>query len=719
MLNLLSTPCLALFGLPTLDLLVIAAYFGVIMLIGYWSAKRIKNQEDFFLGGRQFGKVIQTFAAFGQGTSADNAVGVSRTVFVDGIAGIWSSLLSIFSTPLYWLTSPWYRRLRLMTLAEFFEERYESKKMGMLYAVMGTVGLMAIVSIGISAMSKTVIALTPKPYEELTITEQVEQGYAQEMMVLEQADFSALSVAQLDRLEELRKMSPRHHFSYLNETTLVFSVCLIIVLYGSLGGLAAAFWTDMIQGVFIIILSIILLPFAMFRVVKEYGDGSLSSTFDVLHQRLPQSAFEIFGSPSAIDFTWYFIIAASVLSMANTAVQPNQLVAIGSAKDELTARVGFVVGTFIKRIVTILWGLVALFAIVLYAQEIQNPDLVWGHMTLDLLGSLGWGLVGLMIACLMSALMSTADCHMITASGLFTTSFYQKLCPNKSETHYVLVGRVFSVVFIFLTAMFATAFEDILSLIKFTWGFFAVFAASFWLGLLWRRTTRRAAWTSIVVTAMLFIATPSLLPTLFPSMRTTDTLMALSESRTTEREYVASLADADGEGLDGQQLEVGERFTKTFHIPGKSVYWGGGITYDELGNPAGAGEFHADLWVLHQLGYNPEHHPYALNETLRFLLRVIIPFGLVLVVSRLSPMRESEQVRRFFVKMRLPTHVDPQQDLRQLEQARAADNFGAENMMFQNSHWEFGKFRGTSAVGFLISCGAVVILLGFLYWLMN
>lgn len=713
------SPGLALFGLPTLDLLVIAAYFGAIMLIGYISAKRIKNQEDFFLGGRQFGKVIQTFAAFGQGTSADNAVGVSRTVFVDGIAGIWSSLLSIFSTPLYWLTSPWYRRLRLMTLAEFFEERYESRKMGMLYAVLGTVGLMAIVSIGISAMSKTVIALTPKPYEELTVVEQTEQGFAQEMIVLAQADFRSLSGVEVDRLEELRKMRPRHHFSYLNETTLIFCVCLIIVIYGSMGGLAAAFWTDLIQGVFIIILSVILLPFAMYRVVNQYGDGSWGSSFDVLHQRLPQSAFEVFGSPSAIDFTWYFIIAASLLSMANTAVQPNQLVAIGSAKDELTARVGFVVGTFIKRIVTILWGLVALFAIVLYSQEIQNPDLVWGHMTLDLLGSLGMGLVGLMIACLMSALMSTADCHMITASGLFTTSFYQKLVSGKSESHYVLVGRIFSVVFIFLTALFATAFEDILSLIKFVWGFFAVFAASFWLGLLWRRTTRRAAWTSILVTTVLFIITPSLLPTLFPDLRSSEALLVRSETRTTEREYMASLADVEAMNADGGDFREGGLFTKTFHIPGKPIYWGGGISYDASGDPVGAGAFHADLWLLQRLGMKLEANTYALNETYRFLLRVIIPFGLVFLVSLLTPHRESEQVRRFFVKMRLPTNPDHAQDIIQLQQAQQVPDFGAENMMFRNSLWEFGKFRGISAVGFLISCGAVVLLLGFLYWLMN
>ena len=61
---------------------------------------------------------------------------------------------------------------------------------------------------------------------------------------------------------------------------------------------------------------------------------------------------------------------------------------------------------------------------------------------LDLLGPLNMGLVGLMIACLMAALMSTADCLMITGSSLLTHNIYRPLVTGKSERHYVTVGRV-------------------------------------------------------------------------------------------------------------------------------------------------------------------------------------------------------------------------------------------------------------------------------------
>ena len=157
-----------MFGLSVIDVIVIVLYFSGGIAIGLWSARRIRNAEDYFLAGRRFGKFIQTFAAFGQGTSADNAVGVTTTTFSNGIAGVWSSLLYLVATPMYWLVMPWMRRLRVLTLGDFFEERYGSKAIAGVYAVIGSIGMMTIISVGFAAMTKTVVALSPKPLEALT-----------------------------------------------------------------------------------------------------------------------------------------------------------------------------------------------------------------------------------------------------------------------------------------------------------------------------------------------------------------------------------------------------------------------------------------------------------------------------------------------------------------------------------------------------------------------
>ena len=50
-----------------IDISVLVLYFVVMVAIGIWSMRRVKGQEDYFMGGRGFGKLLQTFAAFRRG----------------------------------------------------------------------------------------------------------------------------------------------------------------------------------------------------------------------------------------------------------------------------------------------------------------------------------------------------------------------------------------------------------------------------------------------------------------------------------------------------------------------------------------------------------------------------------------------------------------------------------------------------------------------------
>ena len=51
--------------METIDYAVLFGYFAGMAAIGVWAMKRVKGQEDYFMGGRRFGKLFQTFAAFG------------------------------------------------------------------------------------------------------------------------------------------------------------------------------------------------------------------------------------------------------------------------------------------------------------------------------------------------------------------------------------------------------------------------------------------------------------------------------------------------------------------------------------------------------------------------------------------------------------------------------------------------------------------------------
>ena len=266
-------------GLSLLDIAIVVIYFIVIVIIAIRAARLVNNREDYFMAGRRFGKVIQTFAAFGQATSVENVTTTTTMVNSNGASGIWAMLAGgLVNLPVFWMTSIWYRRLRMLTLGDFFEERYNSKRMAAFYALCQTIFFVLIAAIGLVAMSKTVSAIASKPATELNTVERLEYNKAVEREKLETADFALLSAQQQSRLVELQELNPKKEYSYIDENWLIIFVAIITLLYASIGGLAAAFMVDLVQGVFIILLSILLIPFAMAKINLQFGgDGFLGA----------------------------------------------------------------------------------------------------------------------------------------------------------------------------------------------------------------------------------------------------------------------------------------------------------------------------------------------------------------------------------------------------------------------------------------------------------
>ena len=123
--------------METVDYVVLFGYFAGMAAIGVWAMKRVKGQEDYFMGGRRFGKLFQTFAAFGAGTGSADPVNTARGTFANGMSGMWGVRYWLFVTPIYWISAVWYRRMRCLTLGDWFVERYQSEKMGVAYALFG------------------------------------------------------------------------------------------------------------------------------------------------------------------------------------------------------------------------------------------------------------------------------------------------------------------------------------------------------------------------------------------------------------------------------------------------------------------------------------------------------------------------------------------------------------------------------------------------------
>ncbi|MGD8779879.1 MAG: sodium:solute symporter family protein [Ignavibacteria bacterium] len=721
-----------MFGLQTVDVIVILFYFALIIGIGIWASRRIKNQEDYLLGGRKFGKLIQTFASFGQATSADGPVGVATTTFRNGAAGIWSSMLMVFSTPLYWITSPWQRRMRVITMGDFYEERYGSKRMAAAYAVVAAVGMMGLLSLGYAAMSKTVVAITPKNASDLTVEQSKEYNMAMELSSLEEKDSQTLTPDEKERLNELRLINPSSVFSYVDESFLIWLVCVITILYAVMGGLEAAFYTDMLQGTFIIILSIILIPFSWSKITDIYGSSG-ESALSILHEKLPESFFEIFGSPTLMDFTWYYIIAAAAVAGITVVTQPNQLVTNAAAKDENSARFGFVTGVFLKRFCTILWGVLGLSAILLYTGKIQNSDLLWGYATHDLLGPIGFGLVGLMVASLMAALMSTATTLMLTVSGLVLHNIYRPLFPDKSEENYVWAGRIFGALFLIGGAVIATQFTSIFEILKFIWEFFVIFAAAFWLGLKWRRANRQGAWASILATLCIFYLFPVLLPNIFPSLTTNSFMLTETESKQVERTYTARAIDVEQRdkeiedwiqlnekgmavGERPQKIQQGQKFIKTFALPSKAIFWSQQPKVNQQRIVEAHGYFYPELILLQSMGAELQKKPYALNETIRMFIRLVFPFFILVVVSLLTKQNNDKSTEQFFLKMRTRVRgLGPDVDKQDVEESFVNPQKTKDVLLFPDTNLEVYKWNKQDSVGFLISTFIVFLVIGVMF----
>ena len=719
-----------LFGLTVADLVVIVLYVITMIGIGYWSMRRIKNQEDFFMGGRGFGKVLQIFAMFGSGTSTDSPIGTARNTFVGGLSGIWTVLNYLFCTPFYWFIGLWYRRYRMITMGDFFEERYQSRSMAGMYAIFGLFFFIVWLSVGFSAASKTIQALTPKPAQELTVSENQELKQFERMQQLAGTDYVLLSQADKQELDNLREISPRGNFSYVNGPLIIIFIGLIVLFYSWAGGLTAAYLTDFIQGILIILLSFILIPFGLHQISARYGGSGMMDGFSIMHQKIPEEFFDILGSPSASDFTWYYLLAVTMINLVGIVVQPHMIVVGGgSAKDELSARTGILVGNFIKRFLTILWTLTGLIALALYARDIADPDLVWGHATLDLLRPVGMGLVGLMIVALMAALMSSASCYILVASSLLVRNLYSWVMPERGEKHYVLVARIFSAMAIMGGVFFSIYYNDVFDQLKVAWELPVIFAATVWVAMFWRRASKAAAWITVGTSALLFFIIPIMLPMVNPGLRTSADFLVTTETREVVRNYEAKEFDIlkrdeaidawkklDAKGIATTPmpapLALGDDLTITTKPPSKSIYWTKGVAVDKDGTRYGRGFFNVEMAFLDKVGLDLASMPNPMIETLRLPFKIVLPIVLMILLSLFTSPVSKQVLDKFYVRMKTPVRPDHEEDKREVELSYQNPGRFESTKLFPGTNFELTKWDKVDTIGFSLGVLGTILVIG-------
>jgi Na+/proline symporter len=428
-------------ALHPLDWIVIAAYFVLIMIVGLIAGRRIKKTDDYFLGHRGFSVWLVIAQAFGVGTHAEMPVSLAGKVYLSGYSGIWYQWKNLFITPFYWILAPLFRRFRRTTTGEVYEDRY-GNFMGAVY----TVFALSYFIFNMGAMLKGAGKL--------------------------------ISVAMGDGV------SPN---------TIVVVMTVTFLLYSFVGGLIAAAWTDFVQSFFIIALSFLLIPLGL-EVV-----GGFAGIRETL---LP----EMLSMVTPGDVGVFTIVMLTINGLIGIVAQPHILASVGTGHDENSCRWGMAAGNFIKRFCTIGWALVGLIVAAMLLQRgsapFADPEEAFGYATRELLFP---GAVGLMIACVLAANMSTGSAFTVDGGALFTQNFYRRYVRRaESDRHYLMVGRIAGVLVTTTGVLFGLYVKSVLEAFLFTETIAAFMGISMFGAISWRRANRHGAFASLLVSCGAF-----------------------------------------------------------------------------------------------------------------------------------------------------------------------------------------------------------------------
>jgi Na+/proline symporter len=426
-----------------LDGVVLGLYFVSMLSIGLYQTRKVKSTGDFFAGGRTFNKFLMMMHALGTGTHADDPVAVVGASFKYGLAGIWYTFVYLFVTPFYWLIAPFFRRSRYLTTADFFEARFGTA-LGTLYAIWGT--LIFAVNMG------TLLIGTGK----------------------------IVSAASLGTV------SP---------TWGIIGMTIAFLIYGTAGGLFATVFTEAVQGLLIVVMSLMLVPFGLAKVGGFAG----------LHASVNPSMFRLTGLE---ELSIWWILAGSLMNLINIVAQPHTMEVCASGKTEFEGRVGFTYGNFVKRFCALGWALTGIIVAALVSKGVVGPiarEDAFGTAIRILLPG-GLGLIGLMFAAILAAQMSTLSAFMVAASALISRNVYKKhINPAADDAQMLRIARYAGFVIVLLGVIFALGVGQVADALMWFWTLAAFTGLFMWAGVLWRRTNATGAWASFAVMLLIWL----------------------------------------------------------------------------------------------------------------------------------------------------------------------------------------------------------------------
>ena len=381
-------------ALTTVDLIIIGIYFALIFGIGFYFARRGRTSTDYFLASRDVGWFAIGASLFVSNISTEHFIGLAGSGATTGLAvGHFEWLACLILLVLGWVFVPFYLRSNVFTMPEFLERRFSRS--------------CAVYLASISILAYVFTKISVHLYAAAVVLERV-------------VGWSPLTAA----------------------------IILVVAtgIYTIAGGLAAVIYTDLVQTLILIVGAVILTIIGLHQVGGFAG----------LRAAVPANYFHMIKPAADPEFPWTGIFfGAPILGIWYWCTDQVIVQRVLSAKDEGHAKAATIFAGFLKIFPVFMLVLPGLIAFALYRDMFQidshgrvlNGDIAYPTMIINLLPP---GLVGLMIAALLAALMGAMSSVFNSASTLVTLDFYKKIKPEASETQLVAFGRLTTGVMVLL-----------------------------------------------------------------------------------------------------------------------------------------------------------------------------------------------------------------------------------------------------------------------------
>ncbi len=438
--------------------IVLAVYFIILMGIGIFASKRITDIRDYYVGGKKLGYWIAALSARATGESGWLLIGVTGMGAMMGVSAYWIVVGEVLGVYLSW--------------------RFLAKK----------------------------FKIATDKYDSITVPDYLVSRFGSTSNTLRIISATALSLfvviyvsAQIDTTGKAFES-----FLNINYYTGILMGFGIVLMYISTGGFLAVAWSDFFQGILMFI-GLVILPIVAVFYVPDL------SAFCAQLSAIDPGLTDIWGSGG-----FNLLNLVSVIGLISIGIgflgSPQVYVRFMSIKDENEIKKGKWVAVWYTLITDTAAVTIGLLGRYLLTSVGQDPIMAIGHAGEDVLASLldmvmPNVIIGVYIAAVLSAIMSTVDSLLVVASSAVTRDFYQQIFhPEIKNDALTSLSKKVTVV-IAILALSIALLVSVLSpdrtvfwFVIFGWsGIAATFVPVIILSLLWDGFTEKGAIASMIV----------------------------------------------------------------------------------------------------------------------------------------------------------------------------------------------------------------------------